>query len=351
MPPILQNIINAIINSTPDKKDISLTTGNSGRILFLTAYYTQTQDETCHQKIEELLEENFAILNREPVTASFHNGLAGYGWLLQYLVKNHLLDQDDLISILAQFDEVIMEEIHQKLSTLKDLTTFNTEIFQTCHYLFQRLKKSGNIKTLLTEVVNRLESIIFAFLKAGHPTFQEPAIPEITLFLSKCICADIQKKKSKELIELLLNDISLSIPEFIDKNTFFPIKRATGNNIISLDLNIAYALWEAGKACKNIHWKRLACIILKYNTYNKDKNHNFFYKTGIAEDNWAITYLYEYFYKETGFKLFEKNSSFWRETKVLPAINSKYSTLGLQNGLSGTGLALMPVEKKLIGIV
>ncbi|RNL88446.1 hypothetical protein ED312_08300 [Sinomicrobium pectinilyticum] len=197
MPPVLQNIINAILNSTPDKKDISLTTGNSGRILFLTIYYTQTQDETCHQKIEELLEENFAILNREPVTASFHNGLAGYGWLLQHLVKNHLLDQDDLINILAQSDEVIMGEIHQKLNTLKDLTIFDMEFFQTCHYLFQRLKKSGCIKPLLTEVVNRLESMTFAFLKDGHPTFQEPAIPEITLFLSKCICTDIQKRKAK----------------------------------------------------------------------------------------------------------------------------------------------------------
>ncbi|RNL88445.1 hypothetical protein ED312_08295 [Sinomicrobium pectinilyticum] len=149
----------------------------------------------------------------------------------------------------------------------------------------------------------------------------------------------------------MLNNISLSVPEFIDKNTFFPAKNTGNNRIISLDLNMACALWEAGKACKNIHWKRLACIILKYNAYNKDKNHNFFYKTGIAKDNWLIAYLYQSFYNETGFKLFEKNSSFWRETKVLPSISSKYGTLGLQNGLSGIGLALMPVEKKLIGIV
>ncbi|MGS2763425.1 lanthionine synthetase LanC family protein [Sinomicrobium sp. M5D2P9] len=347
----LRIITEALINTNPDKKDISLATGNSGRILFLATYYIQTRDETCQEKIEELLEENFETLNREPASTSFHNGLAGYGWLLQHLAENHLLDPDDLIDILAQFDDVITGEIHQKISTLKDLTTFNTEIFQTCHYLFQRLKKSGNIKSLLTEVVNNLENMISAFLKTEHLSFQWPTIPEIILFLSKCIRAGIQKKKSKELIELLLNNISLSVPEFIDKNTFFPAKNTGNNRIISLDLNMACALWEAGKTCDNTHWTRLAYIILKYNAYNKDKNHNFFYKKGIAEDNWAIAYLYQYFYKKTGFKLFEKNSSFWLETKLLPTINSKYSTLGMQNGLSGIGLALMPVEEKLIGIL
>ncbi|WP_268225234.1 lanthionine synthetase LanC family protein [Sinomicrobium oceani] len=352
MPPILQTITDAIINSTPDKKDISLVTGNSGRILFLATSYLKTGDESCHEKINELLDQNFMILEKEPLSTSFRNGLAGFGWLLQHLGEHRLLDQEELTDILRQFDRIITSDIHQKTDTLQDLTGFNARIFQTSHYLFPRLKKSGDIKPVLEAVVNHLDHIIPDYMNVGNTPFQSPETAPAILFLCTCVRSGIQEQKSKALITFILANIVISLSLFTDKNTFFPLRGSSDGRTVSLDLNMAHALWEAAKICKNTYWRRLACIILKYNTYNKDKNHDFFYQSGIARDHWGIAYRYRYFYQETAFRLLEKNSNFWCDAKLLPSLNSKYGVPGLENGISGIGLALIPpMDQSLIGII
>ena len=132
--------------------NIGLYTGDSGVLLLLTRYYLWSGDERYLTKLHECLTWIEKMISTGQVGPTFCSGLAGYGWLLCYLLEKGLLDMDeDYFSTLDSLLERCAEQMHaaKKLDQMHGLVGLGL--------YFLKRRKTESIQHILNVLASEAE--------------------------------------------------------------------------------------------------------------------------------------------------------------------------------------------------
>jgi lantibiotic biosynthesis protein len=114
----------------------ALFAGLGGITLFYTNLYQHTKNETHIERAYLLLNQLMENMEKLEMNFSFESGIAGTGWLTQYLVNQELLDKE-FADDLAGFDTMILQSLEED-ARLKRYDFF-TGITGKGAYLLERL--------------------------------------------------------------------------------------------------------------------------------------------------------------------------------------------------------------------
>ncbi|GHT60454.1 hypothetical protein AGMMS50239_09450 [Bacteroidia bacterium] len=76
-----------------------LLTGNAGTCIFMYELSRKTGDNKYEQKADDLLDVIYNSKGNIQSVLDFGNGLAGFGWFLEYLIKNGFCNDSDDVSV------------------------------------------------------------------------------------------------------------------------------------------------------------------------------------------------------------------------------------------------------------
>ena len=123
----IEKIANILCESQ-SKFPIGLMSGNMGIVLFLFCYYhIHKQDERIYLKAFSLLEETIDRINDGNIFHSICDGLAGVGWVINYLCNRKYLDTDNKNELLGSADDFLnnrLNIIFEKYQYLKSNNFF-----------------------------------------------------------------------------------------------------------------------------------------------------------------------------------------------------------------------------------
>ncbi|MGA9211558.1 lanthionine synthetase LanC family protein [Kaistella sp.] len=387
----IESYIKETWNKEPYVSDLSLFTGVSGVPIFYYMLYQYTNESKYLDKIEIILNLIFERLNEsdENIPKTYCLGLAGIGYMLNFLEESDELKNIDFTEALEVIDEILLDTIDYFLSYIDHIDSkdkmehidFLHGVSGIAHYFLERNKKeifSGKITILfekLSEIVKwdyekALESInnteinqnshkINIGLAHGHISF----ILLFSKFLSLVPDNQIVRegiKTSVKTVLLFRND---------DENSFcqFPsiaVNKHTANYNIHLgwcygDQSVSYGLYKAGKILNDINLialseeialstiKRKSLQLALLNEENCD--------AGFCHGTISVAYYHKKWYSITSnvefLKLYKK---FTNDTLLIAnkgnglagykkktATGEYQNTLGLLDGIAGIGVFLI----------
>jgi hypothetical protein len=91
----LQKIANLLILNLQNVENLGLLNGKMGIAIFLYHYARYASQPVYSDQADELLDELFAALNTGSIPPLLTNDVAGVGFGLDYLIKNHFIETDD----------------------------------------------------------------------------------------------------------------------------------------------------------------------------------------------------------------------------------------------------------------
>jgi lantibiotic modifying enzyme len=110
----LVEINKALDTHAKDYSNVGLLMGLPGVILF-KFYYAQYRDEEQYaEEAYELIHECFGKFETHQLLLSYCDGVAGFGWALDHLVQNDLLDADNDM-LLSDLDQALYDQMNQSL--------------------------------------------------------------------------------------------------------------------------------------------------------------------------------------------------------------------------------------------
>ncbi|SDH45589.1 Lanthionine synthetase C-like protein [Pedobacter terrae] len=205
---ILFSILN---NDIKKERGIGIYTGLSGDIIFLAQNYIQDFDDKILDKINELLDCCLEYLEiGEYNNPTFSAGIAGYAWVVNYLVENEIIDKDsnEVLEVLDPFlkREIKNMLIHQNYDLLNGALGIGIyflkrkdfgAVEELIEYLDDRKIKIGN--EYLWEVDKRQYQMGFVFdFSLAH------GAAGILYFLNKCEQQGIRSATCQKLIDGIL---------------------------------------------------------------------------------------------------------------------------------------------------
>jgi hypothetical protein len=358
---------------------IGLLSGLGGQILicselFLHNIISQKWLNHLHQVLEEKLEtENFI--------ASHCNGLAGIGWLYEYLNQRKLIDYNT---------NVLLEEFDMYLeNALINFMQSNTYDFLhggvgVTLYFIKRVTKKKEMVSVLNKFVEDLEKMATkqddGFIKWLSPLGEENN-PQYGYNISlshgmASIVAILSKLHKKEGIvqekteKLLKGAVQYMLAQEIDKEkygSYFPsVALESMPTIVKSrlawcygDLGISAALYQAGNVLQNQICINKALEILLYAAvHRKSLVDNSVWDAGLCHGTAGIGHIFYRMWWNTKLPEFKEAADYWfQETLKMathkdglagfktfempdgkPTWVNKY---GLLDGISGIGLALL----------
>lgn len=107
----LTEIAEYFLNHERFQEHIGLYGGDIGIALFLAMYYKYTNDERYFNKLNLYINHIIGIINKgNNIMYSFSRGLAGWGWLVEFLKQEELIDIDTN-SFLQDIDQVQLNSL------------------------------------------------------------------------------------------------------------------------------------------------------------------------------------------------------------------------------------------------
>jgi lantibiotic biosynthesis protein len=110
------SIIAELVKKNKEWNNISLMGGSLGASLFLFYYSKYSKNEAFYESAYSLIEDVFESVQKGGLYPTFAGGLAGLGWLLEYLSKNDILEVDtnETVGELGEYlYEYMLREINQ----------------------------------------------------------------------------------------------------------------------------------------------------------------------------------------------------------------------------------------------
>ena len=358
--------------------EIGLLSGICGQILtcnelFLQKKISQEWLSHLHQVLEDrLANENFI--------ATHCSGLAGIGWLYEYLSQRKIMDYDTNI-LLEEFDNYLENELKRFMAT-------NTYDFLhggvgIVLYFTKRVAKKRELVSVLNQFLEDLEknSIIHKDNTIKWKSYLGYPIPQpgYNIALShgmSAIVAILSKLNKiegihKEKIEILLQGVvQYVLAQEIDKDkygSYFSSYALESTPTIFKsrlawcygDLGIASALYQAGKTLKKESWMNKAQEIMLYAaTRRQNLAENLVQDAGLCHGTTGIGHIFYRMWWNTQLPEYKKAADYWFEQtlkmatfedglagfKTLQMSEGKpvwVTDYGLLEGISGIGLALL----------
>ncbi len=354
-------------------KDISLHGGDPGIILFCLSM----SDNDCIQnKVQQLCEN----ISDAKSIFTFCNGFAGFGWFLQHLVTENLLNKLDVEELLMQIDELAYNATQDYFN--KNNHDFLHGSVGIAFYLIDRAQEDTNAKKYLLEILHYLNRIKKETEKGIYWEDEENEInknrplinfslshglaSKIVLF-SKLIKNDIETKLSVELlnksIHFLLSNRNestciSSFPVGVNKISNDNYFNSNNNSRLSWcygDLGLSIALWQAGEALNDETIKQEAINICIHTTKLRTYEDTRIVDAGICHGSAGVAHIYNRMFRYTGKQEFKIACDYWIEEtlkmatfkdglagyKSYKGVNEEWiNSYSLLEGVSGIGLVL-----------
>jgi len=162
MEDLLKKIAGQIIEADNSQSPMGLFHGNAGISMFLYMLSRHSKDLFYEKKAEELLDKVFTGLNNS-VSPDLEDGLAGIGWVTEYLIQHKFVEGDP---------DIILEEVDNKVFKILNEDNFNSlevtnGLAGYLFYLIRRLKNTPEEPSmafqinseLLIHVINKIYEI------------------------------------------------------------------------------------------------------------------------------------------------------------------------------------------------
>lgn len=309
MDKIIELLRNSLLDEQLIEDSISLMGGRSGLMLtcFISGDILQDSEltEFGYKQVSKVVE----LLSTKNNSPTFHSGIAGCGWAVNFLEKNNLLDYP-ADSLLGHLDEMIEQDIFKKLQSKSPDIDFLQGLIGTGLYLLNRDK---HFDKCLTELVSHILSIaqnygedkmywdiltpknrrlidfgiahglssivnFLIFFQLKNPSYRAKEIKNVIL-------------QALNFIEFFKSDSSVSVfPAYLDSEF-----KGNYNSRLGWcrgDLNIAYSFLLYGRNYNSLHHENLALEILGKTTERRKPS-----ETGLRDKSFchgvaSILYMY-----------------------------------------------------------
>lgn len=358
--------IYAAIKTEQTSSNIGLLGGECGKILFLFEYGKVFEKKEVFALINTKLEKIFNEVNSGNFDYSYSEGLAGLGWLFNYLAKN---DRNgfDFTDSLELFDEILPNIMLKKFKQ-NDFDFINGAL-GIANYLMLRLDSKQVTNALQKSIAilkNNKKGFASWISNEGSETVYNlglaHGIPSILYYLVK------HKQNGLFFDDNLINetiDFLISSMQNIESNNYyFPYFAKTKNHIAHDsrlgwcygDLSIGLLLLTIAQKNKLPVIEEVALKILDNCTKLTKPEITKVVDAGLCHGFSGIFYMFTKAYRLTGKKQFFDSSCYWLEKtlnfakpdekcagyQAFNGVSNKWiHDFGLLEGISGIGLALI----------
>jgi len=374
------DIFNIVLEEHDHSADsIGLLGGKTGLSLALLLYAVHSKERKCKKEWEKILEAVFdKIEQSDSYVFTFCNGLAGIGWMLEYLEQKGYHECDTNV-LLEDFDLVLSNVLDIEMQ--RGNYDFLHGALGIVYYFISRITKREDVSQVLQKFVIQLHA-----LSEKHSTDAikwdsiinrekdrkkynislSHGMSSIAVILSKLYAIN---RMDKEMIKSLLQGcINYILEQEIDKDkygSFFPniaiesIEQLQGSRLAWCygDLGIAMALWQAGIALRNEMWKNKALEVLLFAAEKRrGLEVNMIIEAPLCHGTAGIGHIFYRMWWNTRLPEFKNAADYWFEQTIKMSIFADglagYKTwygeekgwvnsYGLLEGIVGIGLALM----------
>jgi lantibiotic modifying enzyme len=234
----IQNAFEKLLSYTLDNvnytnRGVGLYTGISGEILLLSEVYLLSKEAIILDKIYALIDLGMEHidLNSEinpNMDPTFSSGICGFAWVVNYLIKNNILDKDTNDS-LDELDSVIFQHMNDQLN-YNNFDLINGAMGMAIHFINRgKFNYASVMLDYLDEnkVVyeNELLWTTNKFNPDGHLTYDfslAHGMAGILYFLSRCYKNNIDRALCKRLISGCLSFYEKNLQEISNGGSYYP---------------------------------------------------------------------------------------------------------------------------------
>lgn len=356
--------------------EIGLLTGIGGQILTCSELFLHKKiPESWLSHLHQVLEKK---IQNEDFMPTHCTGLAGIGWLYEYLSQRKITDYDTNI-LLEDFD-IYLEKALKKILKKGNYDFLHGGV-GIALYLTKRVAKRKELAIVLNQFLKDLEkastenagtikwrSYLSEEIGWGYDIALAHGISGIVALLSKLYkVEEIDKEKTKKN---LYGTVQYILAQEIDKDkygSYFPVFALESMTTIYKsrmgwcygDLGIASALYMAGKTLQEDTWTSKAMEILLYAAiHRKTLEDNFVKDAGLCHGAAGIGHIFYRMWWNTKIPEFKNAADYWfditlkmaRFTDGLAGFKSLempdgkpnwLNKFGFLEGVTGIGMALL----------
>lgn len=376
----LRNIYNSLNNKVNENNDIGILTGTSGIALFYFKYSEYINSSESFDKGIELIEKNIDLINHGYSMPTYCTGLAGYGWLMNFLKEQQYIDVDNS-DLFDKTDELLYEKM---IADIKDnnYDFLHGSIGYALHFLQQfensiSIDKKNKYKEYILEFLYYLKHYSVKFsngIKWKSYTNQQKedfeynislshGISSIINFLSRLYPYSCFKNETKDMLQ---NAVSFVVSyKGKDKKSIslFPNKinskgDVSWNSRLAWcygDLGVALSLWNYSKVMNDVTLQKEVIDIVKFSAKRRSRESTLVFDSTICHGAFGNAQIFNHFYNETEIPEFLETANFWINDGMSRVVNSKdyagfrkweppnkwAGDLSLLEGISGIGLSIL----------
>lgn len=348
--------------------DIGALNGLGGLALF-SFHYSKTfniGNKIGHSILENCIEK----INDGYDNPTYCNGIIGLGWVVNYLVKENLIDESNN-EILPDIDKYAFYCLHESIK--ENNFDFLHGAIGYANYLIERLENSTDsnretIRQLLFLLVEYFETLfknIELFSKDPQVTVKMSfenrvvfglahGISSIVFILNKISKIPSLNKKSLFLASQYTDHLLQYYSPEKKGISLFPnyedfegvVKYCSALSWCSGDLGIGFNLLNTSiRYNHNDSYKKLGIQILKHAAQRQTLEDTLLQSTGICHGYFGAYKIFSNTYKLTSDKDFDSASKYWLNKGLENLQISTKLDLSILYGLSGIGLTLLEVFK------
>lgn len=285
--------------------------GNAGVALFCANYYSHNPTENVGEVLGDYINDVVLLSSENEQHPSLATGVTGVAYLLRYLIKMEVLDEDEL-SYLAEIDQYIVASLQADFKSKNYLLLYGA--IGKSVYLFHNLEKYASVIEQVVDFLNEIKcqdstGKIWWYKFTNDPNRTEVinlgmahGISGILMFLMKCYSHGIKKSLCESLVRSALSFV-LSVKKE-DVYSLYPVGINDELNLAGRlawcygDLNIALIFFQASKVLNDAAYRsegvKVVESIIKRNLLTSFINYedqNQVYDPGFCHGTAGVAYI------------------------------------------------------------
>lgn len=373
----LNLISNFLLNKWTSNREIGLYSGDSGVLLALSIYYMNNGEDQYLDKIYNAINTIEDTILNNSVKHSFSCGIAGYGWVINYIAKNGIiqLDNDYFDSLDNALEDQLVfycknkkfDQLHEAISIGRYFLMRNNN--DMLSYLIECLNKNAiksdnEIKWQSTNYNSAIKSKYKFDFGLAH------GMAGIMYFLAKCYRLNIKKDMCQDLISGILkfyennkqnHSASISYyPAYVSTDNYKPESRQTKSRLAWCygDAGILYSMYLTGTYINDTNLQQNSLKKLKIISFERDIISAGVVDAGFCHGASGLAYIFNRLFHMTNDTIFDDATKYWLKvafihgrsgstpTGYLFYVNGEkwFHTLDILEGVSGVALTLLSYE-------
>ena len=360
----------------PDVYRIGLLGGGTGPLLFCLHYAAYRQDTASFDQAMQQVEHYLENIEVDACSYTFCDGLAGFGWFIEYIVQQGWLDVDTN-EILAGIDDFL----HQAMiaSARADNYDFLHGAVGVGIYFMSRSASEPTVRKYVADLIHVLHTkavvedsqcmkwppVEFSTGDIKQNEFDlglSHGIPSILSFLTKAYQRGICEELSLRMVEQTTNYVLKQRLSTENHYSCFPnsVKEEIDSSRLAWcygDPGICCALWQAAGVLKKEEIRRVVKEVMIHAAARRHSEETHIVDAGLCHGTAGVAHVFRRFYDWTGEPaLYEAAEHWYRRTIEMatfsdglagyktfspPAPGGWLSSANLLEGIAGIGLSLL----------